>query len=135
MEKDIRWRQRLENFERSCKLLSEIENYEINSTPAIVCEGFIQRFEICFDLAWKTVNDYLRYLGHDVMPSPRPIIKEAFAVGIIEEGQVFIDMLEARNLMSHRYDEKTFNHIFLQIQELFFPALFKLCKKLNEENQ
>jgi nucleotidyltransferase substrate binding protein (TIGR01987 family) len=123
---DIRWRQRFENFSKACALLSEIYDYELSETLAIIREGFIQRFEITFDLAWKTVNDYLRYLGHTVQPSPRSIIKEAFAAKVIADGQAFIDMLEARNEMSHRYDENTFNKVFQRIKDEFYPALKKL---------
>ncbi|MCL2086082.1 MAG: nucleotidyltransferase substrate binding protein [Oscillospiraceae bacterium] len=128
--KDIRWRQRFENFSKACKLLSEINAYEFEQTPSIIREGFIQRFEIAFDLAWKTVNDYLRFLGHDIQPSPRPIIKEAFAVKIITNGEVFIDMLDSRNEMSHRYDEETFNKVFKRIKSDFYPAIEELCTYL-----
>ena len=130
--KDIRWKQRFENFSKVCILLSEINEYEFSTTPAIIREGFIQRFEITFDLAWKTINDYLRFLGHNIQPSPRPIIKEAFAVKVITDGQVFIDMLESRNEMSHRYDENTFNKVFMKIKNEFYPALEKLRVYLGE---
>ena len=129
---DIRWQQRFDNFSKTCVLLSEINNYEFEDTIAIIREGFIQRFEITFDLAWKTLKDYMEYLGHEIQPSPRPVIKEAFAANIITDGQIFIDMLEARNLMSHKYDEETFNIIFLQIKHKFEPALQKLCQFLKE---
>jgi nucleotidyltransferase substrate binding protein (TIGR01987 family) len=128
---DIRWKQRFENFSKACVLLSEINEYNIESTPAIIREGFIQRFEITFELAWKTVKDYLEYLGHDVQPSPRPVIKEAFSAGIIESGQVFINMLEARNAMSHQYRESKFRKIFLDIKSEFYPAFEELRIYLN----
>ena len=123
---DIRWKQRFDNFSKACVLLGEINSYELDNTPAIVREGFIQRFEITFDLAWKTVKDYVDYLGHNVQPSPRPVFKEAFTADIIKDGQVFIDMLDARNLMSHKYDEETFNMVFMQIKQSFEPALQEL---------
>jgi nucleotidyltransferase substrate binding protein (TIGR01987 family) len=69
-------------------------------------------------------------LGHDVQPSPRPVFKEAFTADIVKDGQVFIDMLDARNLMSHKYDEETFNTVFLQIKKSFEPALQTLCEFL-----
>ena len=119
---DIRWKQRFVNFSKACKLLSEINGYVCEQTPAIIREGFIQRFEITFDLAWKTMNDYLRFLGHIMQPSPRPVIKEAFAAGIIENGEAFINMLIARNEMSHKYDEETFNRVFKRIKDEFYPA-------------
>jgi len=127
---DIRWQQRFSNFSKSCALLAEIDSYEPENTIAIIQEGFIQRFEIAFDLAWKTLKDYMNFLGHDMQPSPRPVIKEAFAAGIIADGQVFIDMLDARNSMSHRYDEETFNEVFIQIKQNFQPALQTLCEFL-----
>ena len=123
---DIRWMQRFENFSKACALLSEVNNYKFEDTIAIIREGFIQRFEITFDLAWKTARDYLEYEGVSVQPTPRAIIKEAFSANVISEGQTFIEMLEARNLMSHKYDEETFNAVFLQIQQNFYPALEKL---------
>ena len=123
---DERWLQRYENYAKACKLLSEINGYDFEETPPIVREGFIQRFEITFDLAWKTARDYLEYEGINVQPTPRAVIKEAFAANIISNGQTFIDMLEARNIMSHKYDEETFNTVFLQIQQHFYPALEKL---------
>ena len=123
---DIRWIQRFENFSKSCALLSEINNYKFEDTIAIIREGFIQRFEIAFDLAWKTARDFLEFEGIIVQPTPRAIIKEAFSANVIGDGQIFIEMLEARNLMSHMYDEETFNTVFLQTQQKFYPALEKL---------
>ncbi|MDR0983497.1 MAG: nucleotidyltransferase substrate binding protein [Ruminococcus sp.] len=123
---DIRWKQRFENFSKACVLLSEINEYELKNTPAIICEGFIQRFEITFELAWKTVRDYLEYLGHTLHPSPRPVIKEAFSAKIITNGQAFIDMLDVRNEMSHRYDEETFRKVFSEIKSEFYPAFEEL---------
>jgi len=132
---DIRWQQRFNNFSKSCTLLSEIADYNHENTIAIIREGFIQRFEIAFDLAWKTLKDYLDYLGHNTQPSPRLIIKEAFAASLIKDGQVFIDMLDARNMMSHTYDEETFNEIFLQVKQSFEPALQDLSAHLRGQLQ
>jgi nucleotidyltransferase substrate binding protein (TIGR01987 family) len=131
--KDIRWAQRLQNFTKALALLSEITNYDSNETENLIKEGFVRRFEIVFDLAWKTVKDYLEYLGHDVRPSPRPIIKEAFAAGIIKDGQAFINMLEARNTLSHSYDEETFVLMFERIKEEFYPAIKELYLMLEKE--
>jgi len=130
--KDIRWEQRFENYSKACALLAEIQCYEPKDTIPIIREGFIQRFEVAFDLAWKTLKDYMEFLGHDVQPSPRPIIKDAFAANILKDGQVFIDMLETRNQMAHRYDEDAFNNAFVLIKQSFEPALQGLCKYLGD---
>ena len=122
---DIRWVQRFENFSKAFALLAEIEKYTLETSSSLEREGFIQRFEVVFELAWKTASDYLEYLGHEVQSSPRQVIKEAFAAKVIEDGQVFINMLSARNTMFHTYDEEAFNAIFLQIKDEFFPSIEK----------
>ena len=122
----IRWVQRFGNYKKACTLLSEINNYKFDNTLTIIREGFIQRFEVTFDLAWKTVRDYLEFEGVNVQPTPRAVIKEAFSTNIISDGQIFIEMLEMRNIISHKYDEDTFNALYMQIQQKFYPALERL---------
>jgi nucleotidyltransferase substrate binding protein (TIGR01987 family) len=133
VEYDIRWVQRFSNFEKSYLLLSEIDNYDAENSSNLEREGFIQRFETLFELTWKTLKDYLEFLGHSVQPSPRPILKEAFKAGIITEGQTFIEMLESRNNLSHTYDEKVFEAVFLEIKHSYFPAFTGLYNTLKKE--
>jgi nucleotidyltransferase substrate binding protein (TIGR01987 family) len=123
---DIRWLQRFENYKKALLLLAEIENYEPDNTPVIVCEGFIQRFEFTFELAWKTLKDYLEFMGHSVSASPRPVIKGAFAAGVITDGQAFIDMIDARNKIAHTYNVVTAEEVFSKLKTDFYPALNNL---------
>jgi len=127
VNEDIRWIQRFQNFSKACILLAEIKNYKFEDTTPIIREGFIQRFEITFELAWKTMKDYLEFEGIKVQPTPRAVIKEAFSTSMISDGQIFIDMLVARNEMAHRYDEEVFNKVFIQIQQVFYEAFEELC--------
>jgi len=55
--------------------------------------------------------------------TPRSVIKQAFAARIIADGQVWIDMLEQRNLMSHTYDSTTFETVFHSISGRYVTAL------------
>ena len=134
-ELDIRWQQRLSNLASACRLLVEIDEYDESSTPAIVREGFVQRFEITFDLAWKTLKDYLDYQGIPVQPTPRAVVKEAFAVGVIKDGEQFIQMLGTRNVMSHRYDEEAFNETFRLIKHGYARTLSVLVDDLQSVAQ
>jgi Nucleotidyltransferase substrate binding protein like len=46
-------------------------------------EGVIQRFEYAFELAWKTIKDFLEVEGLVVSPvTPRQVIKDAFAAKV-----------------------------------------------------
>jgi nucleotidyltransferase substrate binding protein (TIGR01987 family) len=124
MRDDVRWKQRFENFERAFLLLQEAFGQDAREMSDLEKEGAIQRFKYTFELAWKTLKDYLVYSGvvFDQI-TPRSVIKQAFAAKIIEDGQVWIDMLEQRNLMSHTYDDESFQIAFSSISQSYLIAI------------
>lgn len=77
----------------------------------IVRDGAIQRFELTFELAWKTMKRLLRAKGSQANHS-RDVIREAAAEGWIENPVPWFDFLEKRNLTSHAYDRRRANEIF-----------------------
>lgn len=99
-------------------------------------EGAIQRFEYTFELAWKTLMDYLIYSGvvFDQI-TPRSVIKQAFAAKIIRDGQVWIDMLEKRDLMSHTYDDESFQVAFSSIAQSYLAAIDQVFAWLKQKAQ
>lgn len=131
---DIRWKQRFENFDRSYVLLrSALENGP-EALNALEKEGVIQRFEYCFELAWKTVKDYLEASGLVFATvTPRQVLKDAFAAKILKEGPVWMDMLDRRNLLSHTYDSTQFNIALDAIHRRYLNALAELHEFLHQE--
>jgi nucleotidyltransferase substrate binding protein (TIGR01987 family) len=124
---DIRWKQRFENFDRACKLLSEALQNGPSALSALEKEGVIQRFEYSLELAWKTVKDYLEEGGSIISPvTPRQVLKDAFAAKIISDGQVWIDMVDHRNLLSHNYDLAVFEKAVEDIAARYLPAMKSL---------
>ena len=124
MKDDIRWKQRFDNFDRAFVLLREPFQVGLDSLSQLEKEGTIQRFEIIFELAWKTMKDYLEENGIVVNPAtPRNVIKEAFAAKLLNDGQVWIDMMLHRNLLSHPYDIKTFDEVLQAVAQRYLPAL------------
>jgi nucleotidyltransferase substrate binding protein (TIGR01987 family) len=105
MTEDIRWQQRFDNLQRAFALLQDAVQ-ENARTPGskLVQMALIKAFEMTFELSWKTMKDYLTHNGMDVK-LPREIIKQAFATALVSDGQVWIDMLQDRNLMAHTYDD------------------------------
>lgn len=63
--------------------------------------------------------------------SPREILKEAFSAGLIENGEVWMDMMLSRNELSHLYDEETSREIYDDIKEKYILEINKLVKKLD----
>ena len=124
---DIRWKQRFENFDRAFILLREVQERGIGSLSLLEKEGTIQRFEFTFELAWKTLKDYLEEQGIILQEAtPRAVIKAAFSAGILDDAQIWIDILQYRNLLSHTYDFKILDKALKNIEEHYFSAFDRL---------
>jgi nucleotidyltransferase substrate binding protein (TIGR01987 family) len=130
MKSDIRWKQRFDNFDRAFVLLREVHERGVDSLSQLEKEGAIQRFEVTFELAWKTLKDYLEESGVLVNPvTPRNVIKEAFAAKLLPDAtdaQVWIDMMLHRNLLSHTYDIQVFETVLRSVTEQYFPVFDRL---------
>lgn len=122
---ELRWRQRLENFESAFLLLrGGLRDKPLAELSDLEKEGVIQRFEYTFELAWKTLRDYLEFSGVKLdLVTPRAAIKAAFAAGVIADGQAWIDMLEQRNIMSHTYNKSNFEKAISSIDGHYLAAL------------
>jgi nucleotidyltransferase substrate binding protein (TIGR01987 family) len=131
---DIRWKQRFQNFDRAFVLLREAMENGPSSLNPLEKEGVIQRFEYCFELAWKTVKDYLEQSGF-VFPTitPRQVLKDAFVAKVLADGQVWIDMLDHRNLLSHTYDRENFEKAVDAIHHRYLAAIEQLHEFLHGE--
>jgi len=100
----------------------------------IIIDGVLHRFEFTFELAWKTMKDYLEYVGViEKTGSPREIIKSAFEYGMLEDGEAWIKMMLARNSLSHLYDEAKSREVYQDIKNLYFNLLRKLENKFDEK--
>ena len=128
--KEIRWKQRFENFDKSYKLLKKYSNQEI--TTELERAGIIQFFEMTFELAWKVLKDYLESEGY-MVKSPSETVKQAFQIGLIDNGHIWIDALSNRNLTTHTYDEELATKMTSEILNAYLPELDKLYNKLSEE--
>lgn len=98
----------------------------------ILRDAVIQRFEFSFELVWKTLKLYLERQGHEC-GGPRPTLKKAFTEGLIitpEEGDVWLQMLEDRNLTTHAYDEELAIRIYRHIVGSYAELLGKMADKI-----
>jgi nucleotidyltransferase substrate binding protein (TIGR01987 family) len=95
-----------------------------------VRDGVIQRFEFCTELSWKTVREYLLDQGYSNINSPKAVMKQAYADGLLEDEHGWLELLNARNLTSHIYDEATAIEIFQGIRDTYAPLLRKLVDTL-----
>ncbi|ASJ20261.1 nucleotidyltransferase substrate binding protein [Brachyspira hampsonii] len=126
LNENIRWKQRFNNFSKAYKLLNSVfEERKIEELSILEQEGVIQRFEYTYELAWKTLKDYLEYNGNlnNIDITARNVFKEAYSAGIIKEQGIFIDMMLSRNLLSHTYDFARFKEIIIKIENDYLNVL------------
>ena len=120
-----RCRQRFANYEKSLgHLKTTVEKDVLND---IEKAGLIQFFEVTFELSWKVMKDFLTAEGYEVK-SPRDSIKTAFEYGLIQNGTLWLEALEKRNLASHTYDD----NILEELEELIIHTYYPLFNDLKE---
>ncbi len=83
-------------------------------------------------MAWKTLKDFLEYRGNRDIYGSKDVTRESFKLGLIENGEIWMDMIQSRNQTSHTYNEEIVKKIVAAIEEDYFGQFEKLQIKLNE---
>jgi nucleotidyltransferase substrate binding protein (TIGR01987 family) len=131
---DIRWLQRLENYSRALGLLESAFERGPNVLKDLEKEGTVRRFEHTVELAWNSLKDYLQFSGVELAPiTPKSVMKAAFAARIIADGQLWIDRIDHRSLLSHKYDPALLSPGLQAIRDRYLPALEALRQYLEEQ--
>ncbi len=128
---DIRWIQRLDNYNKALSTLSKaIELDKSRELSELEKQGMIQSFEYTHELAWKLLKDYFIFQGNTEITGSRDATREAFKTGLIEDGDNWLKMIENRNLTSHTYNQETSEEIYTNIVKLFYPLFVLLQDKM-----
>ena len=106
---DIRWRQRFQSFRKAFSQLSKAAAIaEERELSELEQQGLIQAFEFTHELAWQTLKDFLQAHGTTKnLYGSKDATREAFAQGLNDDGEEWMEMIESRNETSHAYNEET----------------------------
>jgi len=132
---DVRWKQRFDNYKKAHGRLKKatafFEEHRSGDDMYIAMEALIKCFELTFELAWQTMKDYITYKGHvkDIHGS-RDSIKAALQFDLIDDGQLWTDMIDDRNRASHAYDEENAMYLANRIIEYYRELFVKFEKKM-----
>jgi nucleotidyltransferase substrate binding protein (TIGR01987 family) len=132
--KELRALDGLMYFERALErfriVVTERDRWVAEGNGDIVLDVAVKRFEFIYEMAWKALKRTLDYIGIDAR-APRPVFKEAFAQGLLAEEQVWLDMIEMRNLLLHVYDEHEISRILTELERYLaaFDALLAQLQK------
>lgn len=133
MTADIRWQQRFSNYG---KALVQLETFfdppELNEREQ---QGLIKAFEYTFELAWNTLRDLLRSQGDATLLGSRDTLREAFRLGLIDDGETWMQMIQDRNLTSHTYNRPTAEAIVFNINGRYLLCFRQLRERLSQRLQ
>jgi nucleotidyltransferase substrate binding protein (TIGR01987 family) len=127
---DVRWRQRFENFSKAfAQLLGAAELARVRPLSKLKQQGLIQAFEFTHELAWNTLKDFLVPTGVTNLFGFVNATRAAFAAGLIENGDAWMEMIKDRNLTTHTYDVRTANKISSAILSSYGEEFGKLQQR------
>ena len=130
MAEDIRWQQRFANYQLALQQLETFfEPPALNDREQ---QGLIKAFEYTFELAWNSLRDLLRSQGNSTLLGSRDTLREAFRLGLIEDGETWMLMIQDRNLTSHTYNRSTAEAIAANIVDRYLPCFKDLYARLQQ---
>jgi nucleotidyltransferase substrate binding protein (TIGR01987 family) len=130
---DVRWQQRFANY---CRALEQLETFF--EPPALNLreqQGLIKAFEYTFELGWNTLRDLLRSQGNADLLGSRDTLREAFRLGLIADGETWMQMIQDRNLTSHTYNRSTADAIAAHVGQVYLAAFQQLRIKLEQRQR
>lgn len=131
--KDIRWIQRLSNFNKAFTQLREaVSLAEQRKLSRLEEQGLIQAFEFTHELAWNILKDFLEDRGVKTLFGSKDATREAFKTGLIEHGDIWMDMIKSRNLTTHTYDESTAAEIGSAVIHSYFAEFEDFQAKMTK---
>ena len=122
--------ERIENFNKAFNIYNDAVK-AFDEKKILTHMALVQTYEICFELAWKCLKDYLQEKGIEVN-YPTEVIKEAFNKNTLKDGQRWIDMLKARNSTSHEYNIEKVSKYLTEISTTYFEEIKNFKNWLGE---
>mgnify|MGYP000936436175 FL=1 len=133
MKSDIRWVQRFNNFVKAFyELKNAIDESKNRELSKLERQGVIQCFEYTHELAWNVLKDFLTEQDVLNLIGSKDSTRAAFKSGLILDGETWMNMIRARNLTSHTYDEYYALEVYNQIRNDFYPAFLQFADKFSE---
>ncbi|MBI9095323.1 MAG: nucleotidyltransferase substrate binding protein [Sphaerochaeta sp.] len=129
IQQDTRWIQRLSNFSRA---LSQLEGTvslaEQRPLSELEQQGMIQAFKCTHELGWKVLRDYLKDQGTQQLYGSKDTVREAFAVGLIQDGEAWMEMIRDCNSSSHTYNVEVAHAIVTHVINTYIYRFKELQK-------
>ena len=120
-----------ENFCSSLGNMKEIYNYE-EPYDNVVLTGLVGLYEITFEQSWKMMKEILQNHGYEegATGSPKIILKTAYKAGMIKDEELWLRALQARNNVTHSYNQKIALGIVSEAKNEFYKMFVELKEEV-----
>ena len=126
-----RWKELLKRYEQALGRLSKIVDLkrerQLNEFEE---DSVIKRFEFTYEMAWKLMMSYEKSNGVLQLMGSKDVVRNAISMSLIENGEAWMDMIDARNKTSHLYDEGMAKDVIDAIVNDYYPLLQDLLRKM-----
>lgn len=130
---DIRWKQRLLNFDSALsQLKGAVQISHERRLTDLEKQGLIQAFEFTHELAWNVLKDYFEFQGNPNITGSRDATREAFQKGLIADGDGWMEMIKSRNQTSHTYNKSVAEDIVAKILQSYLDLFVSFKSKMTE---
>lgn len=120
-----------DNYCSNLRVLSKASEQDIENE--FIISGIIDKFFIQFELGWKLLKELARYEGRAIASSgsPRAIVKEAYKMYDFFDEDIWLEMLEQRNDLTHIYDGSKARELAGLVISRYIPEFVKLEKSVS----
>lgn len=127
-----RWEQRQISFHKALNRLAEIVNEsKKRALNDFESDGLVQRFEFTHESGWKLMKSYAEFKGITGVGGSRDAIRYANQLGIINDGDTWMDMIKSRNETSHNYDGSIAKAVIDKIVNVYYPEMIIFDEKMD----
>ena len=78
------------------------------------------------------MKDFFAYQGNVSIMWSRDAVREAFAKGLVEDGEGWMEMIKSRNQASHTYNQEIADAIVERIMTSYFLLFESFSRRLTE---
>lgn len=127
-----RWIERLTTLKNAIARLCEIiDIYKQRTLNSFENDSLIKRFEFTYEMAWKLMMSYEKENGITELMGSKDVVRRAFAMSLIENGETWLEMIDDRNKTSHLYDEEMAEDVIDDIVHTYYPLFLELRNKMD----
>ena len=101
-------------------------------TIEVYRDSIIKKYETLEDLTWKLLSKIFKASGLEIN-NPRACYKQAFKEGLINDIEIWNDILVSRNSTSHIYNEQDYEQIKNKIVYEYIDAIENLLNNVSKE--